>query len=178
MATHWQEVTELVTMLAWRAIGYGDAGIELYFTTQNQPHVPAVSLTNQRTGSFQAAMGRARPDVDNRSFRTDIVPILEKILGTHTSQENSSPRCKAKTIIIFTDLIWQGMVDECAVGNLIIGISSQLSSTRPDSAAQSGTSSTVETRPITIQFVRFGQHPLGLGRLHRLGDILVATGAE
>ncbi|MBE3041051.1 hypothetical protein IMZ48_00375 [Candidatus Bathyarchaeota archaeon] len=174
MAAQWQEATELLTTLVRRAIGYDDDGIELYFTSQDNTKRLDKGLRKQRVEHFTREMIKARPA--GQSFlpqRTDIVPSLSKVMGKYLYEMK-----KPKTIIVFTDGIWQGNSDEYAVDKLIINNLMHLRTIHPDTAA-CGKVSTIETiRPLTIQFVRFGQNPDGSDRLRRLDDCLVEQGVE
>ena len=174
MAVHWQEATELLTTLIRRAIGYDDDGIELYFTSQENMQTPAVKLQKQRVADFTRAMGKARPVAHSYLPQgTDIVPWISMVMGRYLWEKK-----KPKTIIILTDGIWQGMNDEYAVDNLIIRNLQQLKTIHSDTVANDYISIIEEMRPLTIQFVRFGQHPHGSDRLQRLDDRLVEHGVE
>lgn len=174
MAVQWQEATELMTTLVRRAIGYDDDGIELYFTSQANTNLSAVELRKQRVADFTHAMGEARPA--SQSYlpqETNIVPSLSMVMGKYLYEKK-----KPKTIIVLTDGIWQGLSDEYAVDELIINNLRHLRTIHPDTAA-SGNINTIEAmRPLTIQFVRFGQNPHGSDRLRRLDDCLVEQGVE
>ena len=174
MAVQWQEATELLTTLVRRAIGYDDDGIELYFTSQENMKHSAVVLPKQRVEDFTHAMSQWRPA--NQGYLpqgTNIVPSLSKVMGKYQSEQK-----KPKTIIVLTDGIWQGLSDEYAVDNLIINNLKSLRTIHPNTAACGNVSMIESIRPLTIQFVRFGQNPHGSDRLRRLDDCLGEQGVE
>lgn len=131
-------------------------------------------LPKQRVADFTNAMDEAKP-TDNRYLAepTNIVMLMSRVMGTYLAEKK-----KPKTMIVLTDGMWKGLRYERAVDDLIIGTLNLLRAIHPDTAANGNVSIIEAMRPLTIQFIRFGQDPHALERLRRLDDCLVDCGVE
>lgn len=136
---------------------------------------PAVPLQKQqRVEDFKRAMGDSKPAVSSYLMTpTNIVNLMSMVMGKYLHN-----RKKPKTMIVLTDGRWDGLSHETAVDELIINNLRHLRTIHPDSAINGNVSTIEAMRPLTIQFVRFGQHPGGADRLRRLDDCLVEHGVE
>ncbi|CAJ2504353.1 Uu.00g117470.m01.CDS01 [Anthostomella pinea] len=186
MLDHWGEAKYLLRVLVWRSLGYDDDGMELYFTDPKTTAKVSRRKT-QIVENFMSAMDQAKPRPRGRGeHRTHLLLKLSDIVNDYASKKyNSAIREKAKTIIIFTDGVWedQGEV-ETTIENWydrlrMRSLHTSSNSTHQDQAVRADTpqgireassSHFAESRPITFQFVAFGHDAEGIDRMKRLDD--------
>lgn len=163
MKQHWEDVTNLLDLLAYAVKTSDSDGIDYLFMSDGVVH-------NTRTASQLIKHVRRRIPQFNAS--TDAAALLEQVLGrysnTYSSQTSSpergtkSPRfstlfgSKLKpprpcTYCVLTDAIWQ---PRCKVALPIVRLLDRLEGARDDQ--------------VGIAFVRFGNDPKGTDRLDYL----------
>jgi hypothetical protein len=108
-----------------------------------------------------------------------IQPELERIINIYTRRMRSRRPPKKQTIIILTDGVWSGMSIETTVDVYIKTAFHMLRDLHRDlgllDPGQDPNRLSV-IRPVTIQFIRFGNDPIGTERLRRLDDDLKMDG--
>lgn len=119
MASWWVQATELLEVLVWRALGYDEDGMELYFT--NPDTKPGAIVDSAKARSFRKsvkkytkAMELAEPLAPgSTACKTTIIPQLERIINDYSMVKASRKiEERKKTIIVLTDGRWEGMHDE------------------------------------------------------------------
>ncbi|KAG7047599.1 protein kinase domain-containing protein [Colletotrichum scovillei] len=178
MSGHWTQASNLLKVLVWRSIGYDDNGMELYFTNPDTPANASITETKKQSViTFVTAMKNAEPS-QSHHVKTTIVPELARIINGYTramtSQRPPRPPRK-KTIIVLTDGIWEGMKMEHTIDIHLRSTFHELKDLHGDlSYVQPGKSDDQvdisEIRPVTIQFVQFGNHRNATERFRRLDD--------
>lgn len=179
MSTCWEEATHLLEVLVWRALGYDDDGMELYFTNPDTSHKASVKQSRkQLVKSFTKAMEQAEPAEKGPSAcPTTILPELERIINTYTramtSRSKTPPR--KMTIIVLTDGIWPGMHNEYTLDLYLRSAFHNLRDLHGDltyigPGQTQGRQDISEIKPVTIQFVQFGDDAKATERLRRLDD--------
>ncbi|CAJ2502780.1 Uu.00g101740.m01.CDS01 [Anthostomella pinea] len=148
MLTYWKLATNLVEVLAWCALGCDDDGMELY-STNPESKAQVKQKKNQEVGQFVKAMNSGKPSLNAPQPKTTIIPALRRILTSY--EEASQP--KNKTIIVLTDGVWEDIIED--------GVDTERLS---------------QSRPMTFQFIRFDHDPVGMERLRRLDDDMIAQG--
>lgn len=156
MLPHWSHATYLIRILTWRALGYDEDGMELYFTETSDR---VQQKKDQSNGQFVNAMKKAKPTLTNDWSPNRILEKLSTILGDPSRVQQNRP----KTIIILTDGVWEGLPKDDAVDELI---TYHLRLLPEDVRSQ------FPERPITFQFISFGYNKEALERLRRLDDDL------
>jgi hypothetical protein len=155
MCQHWSHACYLIRILAWRALGYDEDGMELYFTDpRTAEHVK--QRKDQDVNEFVNAMKRAKPTPRMVQNPSGIVNALSDILRPLLQTQQFRP----KTVLILTDGKWEGLSSDTAVDELI----------RRSLAQLPGSANTISSRPITFQFISFGYDKAALERLRRLDD--------
>ncbi|OLN86226.1 Dual specificity protein kinase TTK [Colletotrichum chlorophyti] len=183
MWKHWTQATELLEVLVWRALGYDDNGMELCFTNPDtNPRAPVRESRKQTVRQFTKAMRLAGPAREGPSAcQTTIIPELERIINEYTRAKLSKTKSRNKTIIVLTDGIWQGMHDEYTLDLYFRSAFHNLRDLHGDFNENDTIKSAdhrdiSETRPVTIQFVQFGNDSKATERLRRLDDDLTIYG--
>ncbi|KAI8292810.1 hypothetical protein K4K56_005762 [Colletotrichum sp. SAR 10_98] len=181
MHTWWTQATELLEVLVWRALGFDDDGMELYFT---DPDTNAKAIINsnkakvykQAVDKYTNAMELAMPaESGPRSCATTILPELERIINEYARTKASKRKPRKKTIIVLTDGKWLGMHDEYTLDVYLRSAFHGLKDLHgdlqyfEDNQSQSRQDIS-KVRPVTIQFVQFGDDPWASERLRRLDD--------
>ncbi|KAI8624441.1 hypothetical protein F5Y19DRAFT_467790 [Xylariaceae sp. FL1651] len=151
--------TYLIRILVWRALGYDEDGMELYFTNK-RPRAQVEQKVNQNVADFVRAMDAGKPSAHPSQSSGTITAALQEIF----SRYNSTPNPKPMTIIVLTDGIWETVMHETAVDAMIKQQINELTWSGHDNKDLS------VSRPITFQFIRFGDHPDGMKRLERLDN--------
>ncbi|KAK0729524.1 hypothetical protein B0H67DRAFT_638129 [Lasiosphaeris hirsuta] len=178
MAKHWREASFLLEVLVWRVLGYDSDGIELYFTDM-ETTISVEPGKRQGVQDFVDAMTKARPRTIHK-LKTKLRPRLNKIMATYGDKKR-----KPTTVLILTDGAWEGLPYEDDVGQWITenlcGLAGQdpkalQSPTQKPSTIGDWQANFEETRPITFQFIAFGNHPEGIARMKRLDDLLGEQG--
>ncbi|KAF6804009.1 Dual specificity protein kinase TTK [Colletotrichum musicola] len=179
MSTWWTQATDLLEVLVWRALGYDDDGMELYFT--NPDTNPKASIKESRKQSvkmFTKAMELAEPDEKGSlPCPTTILPELERIINTYTRAKTSRSKIQPRkmTIIVLTDGIWPGMHNEHTLDFYLRSAFHNLRDLHGDltyiaPGQNHGRQDISEIKPVTIQFVQFGDDSKATERLRRLDD--------
>ncbi|KAF7531296.1 hypothetical protein G7054_g8990 [Neopestalotiopsis clavispora] len=153
MLPHWNHAMYLIRILTWRALGYDEDGMELYFT-ETLDHVK--QKKNQKVTDFLNVMTKAKPNMRNSASSNGIVKTLNNILNNPLQP----PQDRPKTIIILTDGVWEGLANDEAMDSLIRYHLDAL----PEDVKR------LDKRPITFQFISFGYNKEALERLRRLDD--------
>ena len=175
-------------ILTWRALGYDDDGMEMYFTNPDTKTKVAQS-PNQGVDEFAEALEKAKPPAPKTGppVHTNIEPMLIEIMNEYMKAKHSKKAPKKKTIIILTDGAWQGMHDEHIVDNSLRSrletlfaehktLAQERFRTRmgfspsPEQLKAEVINVLEELRPVTLQFIRFGHDERGMERLRRLDD--------
>ncbi|EFQ30215.1 uncharacterized protein GLRG_05359 [Colletotrichum graminicola M1.001] len=164
-------------VLVWRSLGYDDNGMELYFTNPDT-NPKATMWGSQQLKHFTKAMELANPAVTKfpaEVVETAIVPELTRIINSYTRAKTSKSPPRKKTIIILTDGIWKGMKMEHTIDvylkstfNELKDLHGDLSYIPPGKSHEQADISKI--RPVTIQFVQFGDDQDAKERLRRLDD--------
>ncbi|KAK3392807.1 kinase-like domain-containing protein [Podospora didyma] len=171
MERHWREATHLLRILVWRSLGYDDDGMELYFTNPDT-RVLVKAAKNQDVMDFVSAMNKARPNQPGqRGSKTNLDTKLQEIISHYTTAKRSSAKEKRKTIIILTDGIWEGMSDDELQTRMLETLRRLADLHREDV-----TKTLEDIRPITFQFVAFGDNQKALDRMRRLDDDMEKLG--
>jgi hypothetical protein len=160
MKPYWFEATYLLETLVMKAFGLDDNGMDLYFTAGTY------KVENQKGKSkFKQAM-------NNKSFKpvqhfnTDMRASLSIILDKYLREYRRTR--KNLTIIVLTDGKWEGMVDKTEVRNLIIKFAEE----------SKGVIGGLKHRPVSIEFIQFGNDADATYRLRQLDDNLKWDGIE
>ncbi len=115
---------------------------------------------DQSVDDFVRAMRNGIPHYRTTSHECGIIHALMQILAEY----NGPRKRKPMTILILTDGIWEG-INENSVETLIsaqiriLGLGNR-----------NGPHDVPQPRPLTFQFISFGDDPEGLGRLERLDN--------
>ncbi|GKT57649.1 protein kinase-like [Colletotrichum tofieldiae] len=179
MASYWSQATHLLEVLVWRSLEYDDNGMELYFTDPDtNPKATLQESHPQQLEQFTKAMKLAEP-IEPKSpshvVDTTIVPELTRIINCYTRAKTSKSSPRKKTIIVLTYGIWSGMRMEHTIDFYLRSIFHELKDLHGDlSYIQPGKvqdqMDISKIRPVTIQFVQFGDDPTAVERLRRLDD--------
>ncbi|KAF6821086.1 Dual specificity protein kinase TTK [Colletotrichum sojae] len=134
---------------------------------------------------FTKAMGLAEPAEKGPSAcATTILPELERIINTYPRAKASGSKTppRKKNIIVLTDGIWPGMHNEYTLDLYLRSAFHNLRDLHGDltylglGQAQ-GRQDISEIKPVTIQFVQFGDDPKATERLRRLDDDMKCHGS-
>lgn len=182
MASWWVQATELLEVLVWRALGYDDDGMELYFTNPDtKPKATIDSVTAQSVKKavkkYTKAMELAEPmALGPTACKTTIIPQLERIINDYSmAKASKKTEERKKTIIVLTDGRWEGMHNEYSVDIYLRSAFHGLRDLHGDvpyiegGHLQTGTDIS-KIRPVTIEFVQFGNDRRATERLRRLDD--------
>ena len=166
MRDHWEEASILLTLLVDKIKGIDADGIDLRFTTG------AIELLDSsKTSKFEDAMRnkRAQP---RRGLYTDMNQSLGIILSSYLQRlekKTKSTRLKdierGSTVIVLTDGKWEGMLQKEAISRTIADFSNSLRQVQGLSLVR---------RPVSIEFISFGQDEQAISFLERLDHELKA----
>lgn len=167
MFDHWDEATFLLETLVMRAHNQDPDGPDLAFMNDSR------ELVGQRDAKeFRRAMNKAQPRKDG-GVHTNIKKSLERIFHRYLEKvqyTRTKSRVSSLTIIILTDGLWAGMMnDKDAIIPLIQNFYRQL---KDDMEGK------LRERQVSIQFVQFGSDQEARERLRRLDDDLPYLGIE
>ncbi|KAK2044196.1 hypothetical protein LZ31DRAFT_566008 [Colletotrichum somersetense] len=174
-----QPATHLLKVLVWRSLGYDDNGMELYFTNPDtEPKATIGESLSQNLEHFTRAMKAADPNMTKSRAEvvdTTIIPELTRIINTYTRAKASKHPPRKKTIIILTDGIWKGMRIEHTIDVYLRSVFNELKDLHGDlpyiqPEKRQEPVDIFKIRPVTIQFVQFGDDPRATARLRRLDD--------
>ncbi|KAI0484791.1 hypothetical protein GGR56DRAFT_680530 [Xylariaceae sp. FL0804] len=175
MAEHWSEATFLLEVLVWRSLGYDEDGMELYFTNPNT-QTRVLPRKREAVEDFVRAMNEARPEGEGpRAHMTNICEQLKAItLDYVKNKADVKVSERPKTIIILTDGVWAGTASdepEETIKNWYHALKGLNGHVDPGNGPAEE-EDLAHARPITFQFVAFGQHAPGIAHMRRLDDYL------
>lgn len=154
MSSHWDKMTTLFEALAYLVKQSDTDGIDLHFTVSSEQ----VSRSKS-TGKLVEKIKRHK-----REGVTDMTWNLDRILENYREQFhrkkpffNSNHKVRPLTLYVLTDGIWEAECDPSPVIKRMVKRLEELQ------CAES---------QVGIQFISFGEDPLGLNRLQRLDDDL------
>jgi hypothetical protein len=164
MEDFWDEATYLLETLVMKAKGQDKDGMDLSFTVGNK------KLDNAtRPSKFKEAMedtkAKPMPGV-NTDMRKPLGDIFLEYLSKVWEKRSFVLRQKVRklTLIVLTDGKWEGMgANRDDVDEMIIKFLKDLEQAM----------GTLQFRPVSIQFVQFGNDPDAIFRLRRLDDELI-----
>lgn len=152
MSAYWLDVISLFSVLAWIVKRLDDDGLEMYFTiskvktrfTDTSRAVKLLETTSQHTYS----------NIDARL--QEILGKYQEELGHHREQRRSFLRSRSKlkplSLYVFTDAAWPGCDATIPTEAMIVKL------------GQLG----FPKEQVSIQFIRFGNHPSGIKKLKYL----------
>ena len=161
MKPHWFRAKYLLETLVLKAAGQDDNGMDLSFTLGED------KLENKGADSSQwgKKMQNARPTVNSHTnMSTSLGDILHQYLKeARQAKGYGSINHKRLTLIVLTDGIWAGNVSNReAVDDLIVRFVKELEKITGD----------LRVRPVSIEFVQFGDDPEATYHLRRLDNDL------
>ncbi|KAI9776787.1 MAG: hypothetical protein M1816_005081 [Peltula sp. TS41687] len=165
MRQHWYEATYLLDTLVMKAAGQDDDGMDLTFTTG-----PEKLERKKSTSEFTKIMKKAEP-MDG--VHTDMRRPLGDIFSNYIEETQKRKKylyqkdVKNLTLIILTDGIWAGMgSNKDAVNQKIVSFIKNLEETIGK----------LKDRPVSIEFIQFGNDEDATYRLERLDKDLKCEG--
>lgn len=160
MAAHWYRATHLLKTLVMKAAGQDENGMDLTFTAGPE------KLQNQKSASeFKKKMEKAEP---RAGVHTDMRKPLGDIFSKYLEEQKGRKKYPSKdirnlTLIVLTDGIWEGMVsNKNAVHEMIVKFTKELEATIGN----------LKHRPVSIEFIQFGNDEDATSRLRRLDNDL------
>lgn len=162
MRPHWYEATYLLETLLMKAAGQDRNGMDLYFTRGT------VSRENERSISSIVTAMRDENAQPMDKIKTDMKEALTKILSKYYQDldaEKKSHKKKALknlTIIVLTDGLWEAMSNKDEVKDKIAAFVKKLEDM----------GNNLEDRPVSIEFIHFGDDSDATERLRQLDDEL------
>ena len=183
MFGHWAQVRKWIKILVWKSLGYDKNGIEMYFTHPTRGNA-IKEKPSQKVKEFIKAIEGAEPLAEPIGGVESATPLhqLEKILGRHDQTSSPSSATKKTTVLVLTDGVWHGMAQAGDVEETIrlflkrfkARYRTRIESEMPDMTDEEIDAAAVKRleleRPITLQFIRFGEDDVGIDRLERLDD--------
>jgi hypothetical protein len=163
MKPFWFEATYLLETLVMKATGQDEDGMDLYFT-----HGPIKVLGGKNKSDFVGAMNNksAKP-MDE--IRTDMEVSLGELLDGYIGEARlRRSKTRKLTIIVLTDGKWEGMGDKDDVRKLVINFVGQLKEVI----------GSLKKRPVSIEFIQFGDDADATYRLQKLDNGLKWFGVE
>jgi hypothetical protein len=158
MRNDWFQATFLLETLVMKAKGQDENGMDLYFTIGKS----RVNNSNDKS-AFIKAMEKERPEP---GMHTDIRIRLGKIFEDYIREATKGTRVNTKvrnlTLIILTDGIWSGTGDKDEVRRNIIRFVKDLTKLVGEH----------RNRPVSIEFIQFGDDLDATHRLRSLDDDL------
>jgi hypothetical protein len=160
MREHWAEATNLIDVLVMKATGQDKDGMDLFFTCG-----PVEIKNKKKEKDFVEAM--KDPEAQPRdNIYTDMKRKLGDILRDYQAELEKERRTNIKvknlTIIVLTDGIWGGMDDKDDVFQKIVTLIVNLKISGRE----------MKDRPLSIEFIQFGEDPDATLRLRHLDDDL------
>jgi hypothetical protein len=160
MAPYWDEVTFLLATLVAKAEKQDADGIRLRFTCSD-----GCLQGPDKVKRFRETAARAMPQ---KGYKTDMSLALKKALSPYLRQwyyrhkfVEHEPR--DRTIIVFTDGLWEGMTDHQQVFSSMVEFYEQFTLT-------TGRKLGPERPEVSIEFIQFGDDVDASARLRRLDD--------
>lgn len=153
MREHWNDVVSLFSVLAWILKGLGKIRLKVYFTVSTKNL--SFSVASAATSYLKAMQHRTYSNVDLRlgKILTKYQANLEHSRGRRGPLWSKAPKqMKALSLYVFTDAAWQGC-NAVAPVEMMIEKQKQL---------------LLPKEQVGIQFIRFGNDPIGIERLEYL----------
>ncbi len=151
----------VLEILTRKAQNLDKDGMELRFTNTSRSEAPSRGKELER---FKDAMASQEVRPNRPGWQTDMSAVLGDILTEWLERPGDSK--KNMTIIVLTDGMWKGMDREEAVYEKIIEFE----------MVKRNKIQNVRKRPVSIQFVSFGNDAFALDRLNRLDNELKTKG--
>jgi len=165
MAEHWENAKHLLETLVMKVEGLDDDGVDLAFTqgTANAKNIKDISKIMEKMYLPEAMPMTGVP--------TDMIEPLQDIFEDYNLMVQKKSRHilkhKKMTIIVLTDGIWGNTVDKDGVGRSIVAFVKNLKTLMGRDLTD---------RPVSIEFVQFGNHYGATLRLKALDDELKNAG--
>ncbi|KAL8716475.1 MAG: hypothetical protein Q9225_006202 [Loekoesia sp. 1 TL-2023] len=168
MEQHWEEATTVLTTLMKKIKGIDADGVDLWFTTGS------VQVRNcTKSSTFVEAM-RDKSAMPRKGLHTDMNRSLGAILSSFLQQMKSKPKStslraieRGFTLIVLTDGAWEGMRQKDTIDRTIAHFAQSLREVQGHSLLQ---------RPVSIEFIRFGNDKQAIEYLERLDHDLKFEG--
>jgi hypothetical protein len=152
---HWEDMTELLGIIAYMIKSYDKDGLDLYFAQSNAKH-------NADTSSKLVGIVEKRKHTEGLGY-TDMSVRLEQILGEYASKIQSHKWqytiTRGLNVYIFTDAIWTPLCDIVPAIDRIVEI--LVDNKLPE-------------KQVGLQFISFGGNAEGLKRLRLVDNYLVS----
>ncbi|KAF2114185.1 kinase-like domain-containing protein [Lophiotrema nucula] len=168
MEAHWDEATYLLETLVMKAKPYDDDGMELFFTLS-----PRAYAKGKDAGMFREKMREQRPR-KGTGMSTDMVVPIDRIFKRYfdkldeyderkrKGKKPKEERKEALTLIVLTDGVWAAMQHSDDVFNYMKTILLKELERRKILR--------FTDRPVSIEFVQFGNNDDATERLRALDD--------
>ncbi|OBT67421.1 hypothetical protein VE03_03009 [Pseudogymnoascus sp. 23342-1-I1] len=158
MKPHWSHAKFLLKALLLKVAGQDEDGMDLTFTSGK-------TQVQDKKGESKFIKAMERPDAQpSLQIRTDMKQSLGEIFQKYLDTRRKGS--KKLTLIVLTDGKWDGMEDKNGVDAKIITFAKQLNEI----------AGSLEVRPVSIEFIQFGNDPDATSRLRRLDNHLVYAG--
>ncbi|KAF2726702.1 hypothetical protein EJ04DRAFT_173330 [Polyplosphaeria fusca] len=163
MAPYWEEATYVLETLVMKASPFDKNGMDLFFTLGPSEN----NLLNEKSESaFRKKMLLSRPHKRHHKLVTDMVRPIESIFDKYFNDIDERKRKGKKpkeqlTLIILTDGMWEGMSSSDEVYKYVQTLLKKLE--KRDILGY-------KKRPVSIEFVQFGDDDNATERLRALDD--------
>jgi hypothetical protein len=158
MSKHWGLVAETMKALLSLIRDLDDDGFEIRFTCDSSH-----SFFGRNSGArLEKSLQLERPRSD---MHTDMRMVLGEIFDEYVRRKlpySMSSNHRNMTIIVLTDGVWDGMADPRHVRGKIVRFVRRVRDIRGDFVE----------RPVSIQFIQFGNDPQAVRMLQYLDDDL------
>lgn len=152
---HWEDMTELLGIMAYMIKSFDKDGIDLYFAQSNTKH-------NEDTSSKLVTIVEKRKHEEGLGY-TDMSVRLEQILGEYASkiqrQSWQNIITRGLNLYIFTDAIWTPLCDIVPAIDKMVG--KLVAFNLPE-------------KQVGLQFISFGDDAECLKRLRLVDNYLVS----
>jgi len=179
MAPYWDDAIFLLDVIASRISEYDTDGLDLRFTNDT---LELANISSQRRlrlkkdSKFKTAMDKARPDPNDKlSVGTNMAKGLENIFNVYLRRLERG-KAKKFTLIVLTDGLWTDMGnDKDRVRRVIKEVMTHCNkewNSKRDSSGGNAATRASKLRPVSIQFVQFGQDEHAFMTLRHLDNEL------
>jgi len=162
MREHWGAAKFLLEKLANKTANIDKDGVDLRFANHGE------SVQGRKNEKATSWWKRSKNEMKSNAYpRDDSTTNMSEVLGIivqpwFQEYEKTHTMPKRLTIIVLTDGLWTGMSDHAAMEKMLLQIDQNLKSI--------SRIATLTTRPISIEFVSFGNDSEALYRLRYLDD--------
>jgi hypothetical protein len=164
MAPYWDDAIFLLDVIASRISGYDTDGLDLRFTNDT---LGLANISSQRRlrlkkdSKFKTAMDKARPNpMDKLRVGTNMAKGLENIFNVYLHKLEGG-KAKKFTLVVLTDGLWIDMGnDKDRVRRVIKEVMTHCNKewkSKSDNSDGNTATRASKLRPVSIQFVQFGQ---------------------